>query len=56
MEILKDGGKVGELVTLTAAHPGRQEKEQRPDPLAAVEQDMTPYLGDQRDMGLEIGH
>jgi hypothetical protein len=43
------------MVALAAAHAGAQDEQQRPDALAAAEQDMASHLGDQGDMRLEIG-
>ena len=55
VQVFKDGGKTAQVIALAAAHPGAQDEQQRPDALAAAEQDMAPHLGDQRHVGLEIG-
>ncbi len=55
VEVFEDRGKTAQAIALAAAHPGRQNEQQRPDALAAAEQDMAPHLGDQRHVSLEIG-
>ncbi len=56
VQVLKDGGEIGEVIALTAAQPGGQKKQQGAHALAAAQENMPPHFGDKRHMGLEIGH
>ena len=56
MQVFEDGGEVVQMVALAAAHAGRQQKEQGPHPFPAAEQDVPAHFGDERHVGLEVGH
>ena len=55
VQVLEDGGEIRQVVALAAAHAGGQDEQQRPDALAAAQQDVPPHFGDERHVGLEVG-
>ena len=56
VEVLEDGGKVRQVIAPAAAHAGGQDEQQGPHPFAAAQQDVPPHFGDERHVGLEVGH
>ncbi len=53
MDELDRGGECHVVLAPIAAHPGRQEREHRPDALAAGRDQVAGELGDQPDLALQ---